>query len=51
MEEPVFQDLLNIDLMSKLKGDDFKVFEAVNEQEHAAAKTLQLIHDKEQPIP
>ena len=51
MEEQVFQDLPNIDHMSELKGDDFKVFEAVKEQKHAAAKTLQSIHDKEQPRP
>ena len=49
--EQVFKDLPNIDQMSKLKRDDFKVFEIVKEQEHAAAKTLQLIHDEEQPRP
>ena len=31
MEEQVFQDLPDIDHMSKLKGDDFKAFEAVKE--------------------
>ena len=37
--------------MSELKGEDFKAFEAIKEQEHAATKTLQLIHDEEQPRP
>ena len=49
--EQVFQDLLNIDHMSELKGDDFNAFEDVKEQEQAAAQTLQLIHDEEQPRP
>ena len=37
--------------MSKLKGEDFKAFESIKEQEHAAIEALQLIHDKEQPMP
>ena len=36
--------------MSELKGEDFKAFEAIKEQEHVAAKAVQLIHDKEQPM-
>ena len=31
--EQVFQDLLNFDHMSKLRGEDFKAFEANKEQE------------------
>ena len=45
MEEEVFQDLPDIDHMPKLKGEYFKVFEAVKEQDQAAAKTLQLIQE------
>ena len=47
----MFQDPPNIDHMSKLKEDNFKAFEAIKEQDHVAAKALQLIHDEEQPMP
>ena len=39
-KEPLFQDLLSIDHMSELKGEDLKAFKAIKEQEHLAAKAL-----------